>query len=78
MNTDEAIVSMICKILERKGRTLDKLEMVSSLYSGGIGLDSLDVAELSMRLEQTLGKDPFTQGCFPHTLEELLAFYHDL
>ena len=47
----------------------------TSLYAGGLGLDSLETAELSALLEDELGTDPFSSGVMPQTVGELIAFY---
>lgn len=41
----------------------------------GLGLDSLQTAELSASLEDELGTDPFSAGEMPETVGELVAFY---
>lgn len=38
-------------------------------------LDSLELAELSVLLEDTFGRDPYTEGIVPHTVGEIVAFY---
>jgi acyl carrier protein len=38
-------------------------------------LDSLDVAELSAVLEEKLGRDPYTDGLAPRTIQDVLDFY---
>lgn len=45
------------------------------LYADGIGLDSLETAELSAILEDDHGKDPFNDGELPQTVGDILAFY---
>jgi acyl carrier protein len=47
----------------------------TSLYAAGLGLDSLETAELSALLEDELGTDPFSSGVMPQTVAELIAFY---
>ena len=46
-----------------------------SLYAEGLGLDSLELAELSAMLEDELGTDPFSEGLMPETVGELLDFF---
>jgi acyl carrier protein len=49
-----------------------------TLYAGGIGLDSLETAELSALLEDEFGADPFNDSIeMPQTVGEILAFYAD-
>ena len=46
------------------------------LFADGIGLDSLETAELSAVLEDALGQDPFSTGDeMPQTIGEVLDFY---
>lgn len=45
------------------------------LFGDGIGLDSLETAELSALLEDDLGSDPFSEGLLPQTVGELLGYY---
>lgn len=45
------------------------------LYADGIGLDSLETAELSALLEDEFGSDPFSEGDLPETLGEVLDHY---
>lgn len=49
----------------------------TSLYADGLGLDSLETAELSSMLEDDLGSDPFSVGIMAQTVGELLDFYED-
>lgn len=51
------------------------LELDTHLYADGVGLDSLETAELSATLEDELGSDPFTADEMPQTLRDILAFY---
>lgn len=45
------------------------------LFADGIGLDSLETAELSAMLEDEFGTDPFSEGLLPETIGEVVAFY---
>lgn len=51
------------------------IELDTSLYSEGLGLDSLETAELSAVLEDELGSDPFSNGEMPETVGDLVEFY---
>jgi acyl carrier protein len=50
-----------------------------TILDGSLGLESLDFAEVVMRLEQALGKDPFATGTIPDlkTLGDFTALYRD-
>ena len=45
------------------------------LYADGVGLDSLETAELSAVLEDEHGSDPYSTSTMPQTLNDILAFY---
>lgn len=62
------------KFLERSNRSAD-VDASAGLYADGLGLDSLETAELSAFLEDEVGTDPFTEGLLPQTVGELLDFY---
>ena len=48
----------------------------ASLYADGVGLDSLETAELSSLLEDEFGVAPFSAAeRMPQTLADILAFY---
>ena len=47
---------------------------LSDLYDD-LKLDSLDVAELSVVLEDDLGTDPYSEGAEPKTVAEVIEFY---
>lgn len=49
----------------------------TGLFAEGLGLDSLETAELSALLEDDLGTDPFSAGELPQTIAEILDFYGD-
>jgi acyl carrier protein len=40
-----------------------------------LGLDSLELAELSAVLDEEIGDDPFSQGVIPETVAELIGYY---
>jgi acyl carrier protein len=48
----------------------------TGLWGSGVGLDSLEAAELSAMLEDELGTDPFSAGGdLPDKVGDVLAFY---
>jgi acyl carrier protein len=65
--------SFVARVKKRK----KSVELDVSLYSEGIGLDSLDVAELSAVLEDEFGLDPFSNGLMPETIGDIVAFYDE-
>ena len=40
-----------------------------------LDLDSLELAELSVLLEDNLGRDPYSEGIVPRTVGEIVDFY---
>jgi acyl carrier protein len=40
-----------------------------------LDLDSLELAELSVMLEDSFGRDPYSEGIVPRTVGEIVAFY---
>jgi acyl carrier protein len=47
----------------------------TTLYADGIGLDSLETAELSAMLEDEFGRDPFSSDTMPQTVGDILDFF---
>lgn len=45
------------------------------LYADGVGLDSLETAELSATLEDELGSDPYSSEPMPQTLADITAYF---
>ena len=66
----------IRKFLVRANKDADA-DVDTSLFADGLGLDSLETAELSALLEDDLGTDPFSVGELPQTIGEILDFYED-
>ena len=62
--------------LDRVGKSAD-FDRDTQLYAeDGLGLDSLDTAELSAVLEDTFGTDPFSAGdAMPQTVGDITDFY---
>jgi acyl carrier protein len=76
MNIRDIILSEIRTIAEDQNRQLAPLTDDLSLLDSG--LDSLALAILVARLEDTLGVDPFTEadgGPHPVTLGDFISFY---
>jgi acyl carrier protein len=58
----------------------DELSDDLNLYGGGLELDSLEAAELSAKLEEEFGSDPFSAAMeagddMPETVGDVVAFY---
>ncbi len=74
----ENTTSKAGEVLDRFLARADKVapyDRETSLYAEGLGLDSLETAELSSMLEDDLGTDPFSVGIMAQTVGELLDFY---
>lgn len=73
-DAESTIRAVIATLLERRGAT--NLEvMPTSKLTDELGLDSLELAELSSTLEDELGTDPYSEGLVPATFGELVGFY---
>jgi acyl carrier protein len=70
------IVGEFETVFKNKGLTPPVLAP-ETVLDGSLGLESLDFAELVVRLEQVFGKDPFSQDTIPevHTLADLCVLY---
>ena len=76
MNVRSEVVTQFKQVAQEQGKRLapltDGLELLNS------GLDSLCFAILVIRLEDTLGVDPFTaseDALFPVTFGDFVSFY---
>jgi len=73
----EAVAGAIEQILADKDKPAPRLENGQTLM-GDLGLDSLDLAVLVVKLETRLGVDPFREGRAPvATFGELVQVYRD-
>ncbi len=54
---------------------VDGVDAETRLFGEGLGLDSLQTAELSVMLEDEIGRDPFSEGALPQTVGEIIDFY---
>lgn len=70
-----AVLNIIGQFLERLDKTPNELSAETPLYADGLGLDSVEAAELSATLEDEFGTDPFSAGDVPDTIGEILEFY---
>jgi acyl carrier protein len=72
---DSARVEAAIRDFLRRSKKNDQIDRDTVLFAGGIGLDSLATAELSVVLEDEMGTDPFSEGQMPQTVGEILDFY---
>lgn len=77
MATDQtAVRDVIDTFLKRADRSIDDVTHETDLWGEGLGLDSLEAAELSVMLEDAFGVDPFsTAEEMPQTVGDVLSFY---
>jgi acyl carrier protein len=75
MSGDHRVVGILRNLLERREQPPGDVSAASPLYTDGLNLDSLEVAEFSAMLEQELGRDPFTDGELPKTVAEVIRYY---
>ena len=67
----------IRSFLKRLDKSTDGVGEETALFADGIGLDSLETAELAAILEDEFGNDPFSDGEMPQTVGEVVAFYDE-
>lgn len=72
--TRTTILDTIHQLLRQRGAVGITIRDDSRL-NADLGMDSLELAELSAVLEDELGDEPFSSGIVPETVGELLAFY---
>jgi acyl carrier protein len=64
------------EIFDEKGLALPGIHEDTQLLGAFLGLDSLDLAALVVRLCETTGKDPFQKGFIPfRTFGELIQIF---
>jgi acyl carrier protein len=71
----DAVLTVITSFLGRLEKEHGELSDATPLYADGLGLDSVEAAELSAILEDEFGSDPFSAGEVPETIGDILAFY---
>lgn len=74
-DTEKTVVSAVRSLLKRRKERVE-VSLDADLYDD-LGLDSLEVAELSASLEDDLGSDPYSEGEIPRTIAEVIDFYKE-
>ena len=74
MSVEARVIETIRSLLARYGRSVP-VTAASRLYADGLGLDSLGAAELSTMLEMAFGRDPYSAGLIPRSVEEIVQYY---
>lgn len=67
-------MATVTELLARRGIRDVKITPESS-FSADLGIDSLELSELSAVLEDEYGHDPFSEGIKVETVGALLAYY---
>lgn len=78
MHVKSAVISAIQQVADENRKSLPPL--TDDLILLDSGLDSLALAILVVRLEETLGFDPFTESddmFYPVTLGDFIRFYEN-
>ena len=76
MNTRAtSVLTIIIEFLDRLEKSHGEVTTETPLYADGLGLDSVEAAELSAILEDEFGSDPYSEGEVPETVGEIVAFY---
>lgn len=70
-----SILSIVTTLLERSDKGDVAVSLDTAIHGDGLGLDSLETAELSAMLEDEFGTDPFGAGLMPETVGEIVDFY---
>ncbi len=74
VEVENVIRETIQRLLEQRGAGSLEIRSEAKL-TVDLGLDSLELAELSAVLEDEVGHDPFSEGIVPETVGELVAYY---
>ncbi len=72
----DKVRAVVGEFLRRAEKGGDGWTDESGLWGDGLGLDSLEAAELSAMLEDEFGSDPFSAGGdLPERVGDVVAFY---
>jgi acyl carrier protein len=70
---NRTVVDAVQRLLSRKN--IDTAVTLDAELSE-LGLESLDLAELSAILEDELGRDPYSEGVLPRTVGDVIEWYN--
>jgi acyl carrier protein len=73
-NPETFVVESIRMLLSRRDEPAAPVTTDAHLHDD-LDLDSLELAELSVLLEDTFGRDPYSEGLVPNTVGEIVSFY---
>ena len=71
---EKSVLKALKAVMRTRKKKIVDVTLDSDLYDD-LKLDSLDVAELSVVLEDDLGSDPYSEGAEPKTVAEVIEFY---
>ncbi|MDT4940506.1 MAG: acyl carrier protein [Pseudonocardiales bacterium] len=74
MGESRTVERTVRSFLQRVEKDVE-FDRSTPLYADGIGLDSLETAELSAVLEDEFGRDPFSAETMPQTVGDILDFF---
>ena len=79
-NSEQELARLIVETLNLEGVTPEQIEPEARLFGDGLGLDSLDMLEISMAVEQRYGvklrsDDPDNEEIFS-SLRSLCSYIH--
>lgn len=74
VGSEKIIRETLETLLSRRGAVGTTIGPNSRL-TADLGMDSLELAELSATLEDELGRDPYSEGVIPETVAELVGWY---
>ena len=69
------VIPLVVTLLGRRKKAAPAVTEDSALFTEGLNLDSLEVAELSSMLDAEFGRDPFSDGELPETVGEIIRYY---
>jgi acyl carrier protein len=74
VDPERVVAGAIAELLARRGASGLAITPEAKL-TADLGMDSLELAELSAVLEDELGRDPYSEGIVPETVAELVGYY---
>ena len=73
-DAETMIVTAVTTLLQRR-EDGEVIVTLGSHLNDDLDFDSLELAELSIMLEDSLGRDPYSEGATPRTVGDVVAFY---
>jgi len=74
--TERAVLDVVRSLVWRRDGSESDVTR-DAVLDDDLGLDSLELAELSAILEEQFGRDPYTAGVIPRTVGDVVDFYAD-